>query len=299
MQLACEAHDVLRSACAMRPLDEAALFERWNARGSALASYLLEITALILRTPDRVSRDGGMLLDKIEDVTSQKGTGRWTVEAALEMGVAVPTLAAGLDARYVSSDKERRIAVAARMEAAGAPPPGMTREAMALLGVTTPADVAAARTKLAECLADLLWCSKTAIYAQGFALLSAKEAQRRWGHNLAELARIWKGGCIIRAAALDDVRRAFTAEPSLPSLLLDDATAKALASRLSGWRTAVAAAALCGVAVPAAGASLAYVDAMRAARSPASLAAAQRDFFGAHGYARTDAPGAHHTTLWG
>jgi 6-phosphogluconate dehydrogenase len=298
MQLIVETHDMLRSAVGMHPHDEASLFEAWNAPGSALGSYLLEITAAILRTPDTppAGAGGGLLLDKIEDVTSQKGTGRWTVEQAAELSVATPTLSAGLEARFVSADKAQRVAIAARMERAGVPPPALTSDALALLGVD---DAQHARDSLMSHMAALLYCSKIAVYAQGFALLRAKAQQRGWGHNAAELARIWKAGCIIRAAALDDVRKAFLSDPELPNLLLDERTARVLAEQLPAWRAAVATAVMSGVAVPAASASLAYVDAMRRARGPSALSAAQRDYFGSHTYQRTDAKGAFHTERWG
>jgi 6-phosphogluconate dehydrogenase len=287
---------MLRTAAGISPLEEAALFESWNAPGSALASYLLEITAAILRTPDTAASGGGMLLEKIEDVTSQKGTGRWTVEQAAELSVATPTLSAGLEARFVSADKAQRVAVAARMERAGVPPPALAPGAMALLGAQ---DAQQARARLTEHLSSQLYCSKLAVYAQGFALLRAKAQQRGWGHDAAELARIWQNGCIIRAAALNDVRQAFLSDPELPNLLMDERTAAALAERLPAWRAAVATAVLSGVAVPAASASLAYVDAMRRARGPSALSAAQRDYFGSHTYQRIDAKGVFHTEHWG
>ncbi len=295
MQLTCEAHDLLRVLGCMSAADEAALFEQWNEPGNALASYLLEISALVLRTPDpRVP--GGLLLERVDDVTLQKGTGRWTVETAADLGMAAPTLTAGLEARFISADKATRCALEAAMRRAGAPDPGLTPAACAVLGAH---DSEAARQKLPARLADALYGAKLAVYAQGFALLRAKAEARGWGRSAAELARIWKGGCIIRAAALSDVRRAFTAAPELPNLLLDAQLAAALAACMEGWRAVVAAAALSGVAAPAVAASLGYVDAMRRGRGPAALAAAQRDLFGSHGYTRTDAKGQQHTEHWG
>ena len=299
VQLIAEVHDALRCLLPdMSAADEAALFESWNAPGNMLASYLLEITAQILRTPDERDASGKtMLLDRVEDITSQKGTGKWTVEQAADLGVAIPSLGAGLEARYVSSDKPLRARIAERMAAAGvAPKPALSREALALLGVS---DAAAARCALTECLAATLFCCKLVICAQGFALMRAKAVQRGWGHNAAELARTWQGGCIIRAVLLKDVRRAFIADTELANLLLDEQLAQQLAARLPAWRTGAAAGALSGVAMPTTSASLAYFDSMRRERGPAALAAAQRDFFGSHGYQRTDAKGQFHTEHWG
>jgi 6-phosphogluconate dehydrogenase len=271
MQLIAEAYDFLRHGIGLEPTAIAALFEEWN-RGE-LRSFLIEITAKIVDAPDDRAAHG-VLLDAILDEAGQKGTGRWTTEAALALGIPVPALTAAVDARLLSARRAMRDA--ARAVHGG----GIVRHADASL---VPAVRAA------------LYAAKIGAYAQGFDLLRTAGTEFEYGLRLGELARIWKGGCIIRAAFLDDVRRAYETAPELPSLLVDERLAAAVAERLADWRRIVQEAVAIGIPVPGFAASLAYFDSLRREILPANLIQAQRDFFGAHTYQRRDRPGAFHS----
>ncbi len=270
MQLIAETYDLLRHGLGLAPEEIATHFEDWN-RGE-LQSFLIEITAAIVRFPD--DRGAGVLLDSILDEAGQKGTGRWTTEAALALGIPVPTMTAAVDARMLSS--RRSLRDGARTVYGGE----VARRGDHNL-------VGAARAAL--------YAAKIVSYAQGFDLLHAASVEYGFGLRLDELARIWKGGCIIRAAFLDDVRRAYAAAPDLSSLLLDARLAAAIAERLDPWRRVVQEAVAIGIPVPGLAASLAYFDALRREVLPANLIQAQRDFFGAHTYKRHDRPGSFHT----
>jgi len=217
-----------------------------------------------------------------------KGTGKWTVQQGAELAVPVPTMAAALDGRCLSGLKEERVAAAELLEKAGVPPAG------------APAGAGAARVDKAALVADVraaLYASKVCSYAQGMNLIRAKSQEKGWELDLGSMARIWKGGCIIRASFLNDIKRAYDRNPALPSLLVDPEFSVALAQRVTAWRRVVGLAVATGVAVPGMSASLAYFDSYRRARHPANLVQAQRDYFGSHTYERTDMPGWHHT-LW-
>ena len=271
MQLIAEAYDLLRHGLGLAPEDIAKHFEAWNQ--GELQSFLIEITAAIVRFPDDRGA-GGVLLDHILDEAAQKGTGRWTTEAALALGVPVPTMTAAVDARLLSSRRPFRDAVGAVYGGHVTPRGDHLR-------------VAAVRAAL--------YAAKIASYAQGFDLLHTASTEYGFGLRLDELARIWKGGCIIRAAFLDDVRRAYGASPDLPSLLVDPRLAAAVGERLEAWRLVVREAVAIGIPVPGLSASLACFDALRRDSLPANLIQAQRDFFGAHTYARRDRAGTFHT----
>jgi 6-phosphogluconate dehydrogenase len=225
---------------------------------------------------------GRPLVDVIEDKAGQKGTGKWTAQIALDLAVAIPTISAALDARVLSSLKAQRVAAAA------------VHPATDLRAAFGSAD----RRRWIDDLRDALHGARVCSYAQGMALIAAGSAQYSWNVNLAEMARIWKGGCIIRARLLDPVRAAFTATPALPNLLVDPGIAAELQRAAVGWRRIVAAAASAGIPVPALGASLAYFDSYRTARLPQNLTQAQRDAFGAHKYERIERPGFVHSD-WG
>jgi 6-phosphogluconate dehydrogenase len=248
-------------------------FDEWNQ--GELESFLVEITAKIFRVPDP-ERPGSLLLDAVLDRAGQKGTGRWTAMAAIDLGVAIPTIAAAVDARVLSADVELR----ARAEAAFRDP----RRA-ALTGISP------------EDLRDALYASKIASYTQGFALLEAGSRAQGYGTDRAEIARIWKAGCIIRARFLDDVRAAFEAEPNA-LLALAAGFPDALAARLPAWRRVVAAGAAGGVPSPGLAASLAWFDSLATARGSANLIQAQRDYFGSHTYERIERPGSFVHTDW-
>ena len=275
MQIIAETYDVLHRGLGLSTGEAGDVFGAWN-RGT-LESFLVELTAQVCRVTD--AETGRPLVDVVEDKAGQKGTGKWTAQIALDLGVAIPTIAAALDARVLSSLKAERVAASA---------------VYAETGVRAPFAARDPRTWIDD-LRDAMQGARVCSYAQGMALIAAGSAQYHWNVNLAEMARIWKGGCIIRARLLDPVRAAFTANPSLPNLLVDAAIAADLQRAAAGWRRVVAAAATAGIPVPAIGASLAYVDSYRTARLPQNLTQAQRDAFGAHKYERIDRPGFLHS----
>jgi 6-phosphogluconate dehydrogenase len=279
MQLIAEVYDVLKTLKGLDNDELSSIFAEWN-RGE-LQSYLVEITSQIFARRD-VEESGAetadFVVDKILDKTGMKGTGRWTVQEAAERSVAAPTIASALDMRIISALKEQREATAARFPAVEAD--------------------AIPRVDKAQLVADLrkaLYAAKICSYAQGMQLIAAAAAENEWSINLAECARIWKGGCIIRARFLDRIRAAFERSPDLPSLLLDPEFASEILDALPHWRRVVTLAVACGIPTPALSASLQYFYSVRRARLPANLTQAQRDFFGAHSYQRTDKPGDFHT----
>ena len=282
MQLIAEAYDVLRTIGGLSTAELEAAFLEWN-KGD-LDSFLVEITGIILGKADDQVPGGGALVDKIQDKTGMKGTGKWTVQQGAELAVPVPTMAAALDGRCLSGLKEERVAAAAFLEKYGVP---------AATAPKAPVDKALLITDVRAAL----YASKICSYAQGMNLIRAKSAEKGWDLNLGEMARIWQGGCIIRASFLRDIKAAYDRNGELCSLLVDPEFAKALAARQAAWRRVVGLAVATGVAVPGMSASLAYFDSYRRARHPANLVQAQRDYFGSHTYERTDMAGWHHT-LW-
>jgi 6-phosphogluconate dehydrogenase len=273
MQLIAETATLLRDGLGFAPAAVADTFSQWN-RGD-LASFLVEITADIFRTDDP-QRPGSLLVDAILDKAGQKGTGKWTVMAALEMGVAVPTIAAAVDARVLSAQKELRV----RAEQAF----GATRGALASVSV--------------DDLRDALYASKIASYTQGFQMLARASEERGYGTDLGEVARIWTAGCIIRARFLDRVRAAFARTPAPELLALAPEFVADLGRRLPAWRRVVGAALAAGIPVPGLAASLAWYDTLVTARGSAAVIQAQRDYFGSHTYERSDAPGVSVHTDW-
>jgi 6-phosphogluconate dehydrogenase len=273
MQLIAEAYDLLRRVLRMPAAEIADVFDVWNA--GELESYLVEITAKILRVRD--AETGRPLVDLVLDRAGQKGTGRWASQSALELGVPVPTINAAVDARNLAARREERV------------------EASRRIRVPQVAFVEGDRGAMIGEIRDALHASKICNYAQGMNLIRAASEAYGWGIDLAEIARIWTGGCIIRARLLGRIRTAYEREPRLPSLLLDPDLNERLAAAQAPWRRAVASAVQIGVPAPAMSASLAYFDTYRAAELPLNLTQAQRDFFGSHTYERTDRPGAHHT----
>jgi 6-phosphogluconate dehydrogenase len=278
MQIIAETYDVMRRGLGLSTPEAGEVFAEWN-RGT-LESFLVELTAQVCRVAD--PETGRPLVDVIEDKAGQKGTGKWTAAIALDLAVAIPTIAAALDARVLSSLKAQRVAAGAIYPAADARAPFAGSD----------------RRRWIDDLRDALHGARVCSYAQGMALIAAGSAEYQWQVNLAEMARIWKGGCIIRARLLDPVRAAFTAAPNLANLLADAAIAAELQRAAPGWRRVVAAAASAGIPVPAVGASLAYFDSYRTARLPQNLTQAQRDAFGAHKYERVERPGFVHSE-WG
>ena len=265
MQLIAEAYEMLRRGLGM-PADElAAVFDEWNH--GTLESFLIEITAKIFRVKDDVS--GAPLVDKVLDKAGQKGTGKWTAQVALDLAVPIPTIAAAIDARVLSSMKDERLVAS---KAFSAPP------------VNTPSD----RKQFVADVHDALYASKICSYAQGMALIQAGSAEWKWNVDMREMARIWKAGCIIRARFLDSIMRAYERKRDLANLLLDDEFKTAVTKSQASWRRAVTFAQANGIAVPALSSSLAYFDSYRSAELPQNLTQAQRDYFGSHTYQRND-----------
>lgn len=271
MQLIAEVYDVLKHVLGMNNEEIADTFAQWNE--SELQSYLIEITEKIFRKKDE---DGeGYIVDKILDKTGMKGTGRWTVQEAAERGVAAPTIAASLDTRMLSGRKDERVA-AAKVLAAPAIPP-------------------ADRAQVIEDLRAALYASKVCSYAQGLSLIKAASDEFGWGVDLSECARLWMGGCIIRAKLLDRIQMAFAEQPGLPNLLVDAGFAAEINERSMPWRRLVALCVTSGIACPSLCGSLTYFDTYRRETLPANLTQVQRDFFGGHTYERVDKEGRFHT----
>ena len=281
MQLISEAYDVLKNIGGLSNSELAEIFAEWN-RGE-LESFLVEITADIFRVKDEFG--DGELVDKVLDKTGMKGTGKWTVQQAAELSIAAPTIAASLDGRYMSGLKEERESAAAALREAG------LKEDEQLGGVKKGID----KKRLIDDVRQALYASKICSYAQGMNLLRAKSVEKGWDLNLGELARIWKGGCIIRAVFLDRIKKAYQRNPNLASLVVDPEFAREMVQRQAAWRRVVGLAVSAGISTPGMCASLSYFDTYRRARLPANLVQAQRDLFGAHTYERIDRPGSFHT----
>ncbi|WP_327360990.1 MULTISPECIES: NADP-dependent phosphogluconate dehydrogenase [unclassified Streptomyces] len=275
MQLIAEAYHLLREVAGYSPAKIAETFRAWN-RGR-LDSYLIEITAEVLAHTDAAT--GRPFVDVVADAAEQKGTGRWTVQIALDLGVPVSGIAEAVFARSVSGHGELR--TASRGLAGPAAEPLSTQAA----------DAFAAQVEQA------LYASKIVSYTQGFHQILAGSEEYGWGVDPGAVASLWRGGCIIRAAFLDRIRTAYDAQPDLPSLLADAGFAQEIGAAQDDWREVLVAAVRHGIPAPAFAASLAYYDALRAERLPAALTQGQRDFFGAHTYRRTDREGSFHT-LW-
>ncbi|KAL3498950.1 hypothetical protein ACH5RR_041682 [Cinchona calisaya] len=280
MQLISEAYDVLKNAGGLSNSELADIFAEWN-RGE-LESFLIEITADIFQVKDLES-GLGELVDKILDKTGMKGTGKWTVQQAAELSIAAPTIAASLDGRYLSALKDEREAAAEIFKREG-----LKEDVINNVGVVD-------KKRLVDDVRQALYASKICSYAQGMNLLRAKSAEKGWNLNLGELARIWKGGCIIRAVFLDRIKKAYQRNPALANLLVDPEFAREMVQRQAAWRRVVGLAIQKGISVPGMSASLQYFDTYRRARLPANLVQAQRDYFGAHTYERIDRPGSFHT----
>ncbi|EHA8592420.1 6-phosphogluconate dehydrogenase, decarboxylating 3, chloroplastic [Cocos nucifera] len=281
MQLISEAYDVLRTVGGLSNRELAEIFAEWN-RGE-LESFLIEITADIFRVPDEHGE--GELVDKIVDKTGMKGTGKWTVQQAAELSVAAPTIAASLDSRYLSGLKEEREAAARVLDQAGI--------GGEVLGPSL--GRAIDKKRLVDDVRQALYASKICSYAQGMNLLRAKSEEKGWNLNLGELARIWKGGCIIRARFLDRIKKAYERNRGLANLIVDPEFAREMVQRQGAWRRVVGLAIEAGISTPGMCSSLAYFDTYRRARLPANLVQAQRDYFGAHTYERVDRSGSFHT----
>ncbi|GIF22398.1 6-phosphogluconate dehydrogenase [Actinoplanes tereljensis] len=274
MQLIAEAYDLLRQVGGHEPAEIAAIFQDWNE--GRLGSYLIEITAEVLKQVD--ASTGKPFVDIVVDQAEQKGTGRWTVQAALDLGVPVSGIAESVFARALSGGPDVRKA------AADAGLPGPTAE----------------KTHAGDLKADVeqaLFASKIVAYAQGFQQIQAASKEYGWDIDPGAMAKIWRAGCIIRAKFLDFIKQAYDKQPELATLLVDDYFLDAVSGAQDAWRRVAATAAQQGIPAPGFASALAYYDGLRAKRLPAALIQGQRDFFGAHTYHRVDKDGSFHT-LW-
>ena len=273
MQLICEAYAILKDVLKLEAAELADIFTEWN--GGDLDSYLIEITSQIFRKVDPDT--GKPLVDVILDKAGQKGTGLWTLQSALSQSVVISTINAAVEARVISSRKQERVNSAKVL-----PQPKV-------------AAFSGKKTELIDAVRDALYASKIVSYAQGMELLGAAGVGYKWNLNFGDIATIWRGGCIIRAKFLNRIKEAYDRDPQLHNLLLDQYFTGIIERTQENWRIAIATAVQHGVATPAFSASLAYFDSYRQARLPSNLLQAQRDFFGAHTYERTDKPGVFHT----
>lgn len=271
MQLIAETFDLLQRGAGIPNLELAEIFDQWNQ--GELRSYLIEITANILRRLDKET--GEPLVDMILDEAVQKGTGKWASLSALEIGVAIPSINAAVESRLLSALKAERIAAAR------------------LLG--GPEKYKGDKESLITAAEQALYASKVTAYAQGISLLKAASSEYGWDMDLGRIVRVWRAGCIIRAALLDDIAAAYDRDPQLLNLLLDEVFKDTLLSRQAAWREVVQTATGMGIPMLTTSASLAYFDAYRSERLPANLIQAQRDYFGAHTYRRVDREGEFHT----
>jgi len=273
MQLIAEAYDILRTGLGEDPGEISEIFRAWNE--GDLDSFLIKITADVLAHVD--ARTGAPFIDIVADQAEQKGTGRWTVQSALDLGIPITGIAEATFARSLSGHVDQRAAARDAFGGKAGQPAGLDRDAFV------------------EQVRRALYASKVVAYAQGFDHIAAGSAEYDWGIDRGAMATIWRGGCIIRARFLDRIRTAYDENPGLPSLLVAPYFADAIRDGVDSWRQVVAQAAMSGIATPAFSSSLAYYDALRRDRLPASLIQSLRDNFGAHTYRRVDAEGAFHT----
>jgi 6-phosphogluconate dehydrogenase len=273
MQLICEAYAILHDVLGLNADELHEVFDTWN-KGD-LDSFLIEITANIFRRKD--PETGKPLVDVILDKAGQKGTGKWTLQSAIDQAVVVSTINAAVEARVLSSMKDQRV------------------RASKILPKTQAPKYVGDRAKLIDSVRDALYASKVISYAQGFTLFAAAGKHYGWDLHFGDIATIWRGGCIIRAKFLNRIKEAFDRNPQLENLMLDPFFTDVLAKTQANWRLAVSTAIQAAVAVPAFAASLSYFDSYGQERLPANLLQAQRDYFGAHTYERIDKPGTFHT----
>jgi len=272
MQLIAEIYDLLHRGAGISNGELAEIFSEWNEYD--LKSYLIEITGNILWRLDEET--GVSLVDLILDEAAQKGTGRWTTQNSLDVGALVPTIHAAVEMRLLSGLKSERV-VASKLLS------------------SEPSRFAGDKEQLIRFAEKTLYASKITSYAQGFALLKSASKEYGFGFHYADIARIWRAGCIIRASLLDDIVAALEREPELSNLLLNDVFRGVVLNSQSAWREVVKTAIDLGIPMMATSASLAYFDAYRSERLPANLIQAQRDYFGAHTYRRVDKEGVFHT----
>ena len=267
MQMICEAYDLMQGLLHMEPKAIGDVFSEWNK--GVLDSFLIEITADILKQKDPVTEKP--FVDIILDVAGQKGTGKWTSINALDMGVPAPTIAEAVFARCMSSIKDERVAAS-----------------KVLIGPKK--TYSGNKDELLKAIHDALYCSKICSYAQGFQLMRQAQIEYHWNFNFGEIAQIWRGGCIIRAAFLQKITNAYAANPNLANLLLDPYFKETIDNAQSNWRNTISLGIEHGISMPTFCSAIAYYDGYRTERLPQNLLQAQRDYFGAHTYERVDEP---------
>ena len=268
MQLIAEAYDLLRRGLGLDAKEISEIFASWNS--GLLESYLIDITAQVLSVTDPETHKP--LVDLVLDKAGQKGTGKWTAQIALDLAIPIPTIAAAIDARVLSSMKEERVRAAKQYGRSGVAPYSGDKQ------------------KFIAAVKSALYAAKVCSYAQGMSLIRAGSDEYKWNINLREIARIWKAGCIIRARLLDSIMQAYERRSDLANLLLDTEFQKQVTTGESDWRHVIATASSMGIPIPAMSASLAYFDSYTSAQLPQNLTQAQRDYFGAHTYQRADRP---------
>jgi 6-phosphogluconate dehydrogenase len=284
MQLIAECYDLLSKVTKLGHAELADVFAEWN--NGILQSYLIEITSKIFTKRDPDSNDvysEEYLVDKILDKAGQKGTGKWTVQVALDLGISVPTIASAVDARAISSLKDERESASVVLSDFDH---GNAKQRSKI-------DIK--RDRFVNLMHDALYCAKVIAYAQGMFLLTKASEEWKWDLKLSEIASIWRDGCIIRARLLDAIKEAYRANPTLTNLLLAPSIRNEMLPRIDALREVIATAMQFGIPCAAMAASLSYFDAYRSAVLPLKLTQAQRDFFGAHTYERIDRPGIFHT----
>ncbi len=264
MQLICECYQLLREGLGLSAGNAAAVFKGWNQ--GVLESYLIEITGEILAVEDP---DGVPRVDRILDQAGQKGTGKWTAVDALQQGVPLTLIGEAVNARFLSAAKRERTRASGELQS------GLT-------GIEPPPGLAIDQVR------DALYAAKIVSYAQGFMLLRAASEGFGWNLAFGDIALLWRGGCIIRSRFLGDIKAAYERRPELDNLLLDQFFTQAIGRAIAGWRATIAVGVTRGLPLPALSAALAFYDGYRSARLPANLLQAQRDYFGAHSYRRTD-----------
>ncbi|QQX78950.1 NADP-dependent phosphogluconate dehydrogenase [Shewanella sp. KX20019] len=269
MQLICEAYQLLRDGLGFSAAEVGEVFERWN--NGELNSYLMQISADVLKQADPLT--GAPLVDMILDKAGQKGTGLWTAVSSLQIGCPAPTIAEAVYARAVSTQKEQRVTLS-----------------KILAGPSKTHLQATDKQTFINQLENALYCAKISSYAQGFQLMAMMAKEQGWQLNFAEIAKIWRAGCIIRATFLQSITKAYEQESDLENLLMADVFAQALSHKQGDWRIAVSQAVLSGIPTPCISSALGYYDSYRCETLPASLLQGQRDFFGAHTFERTDKP---------
>lgn len=278
MQVIGEAYHLLRYGAGMAPAEIAEVFKEWNT--GDLDSYLVEITSEVLSQVD--AETGKPLIDVIVDAAGQKGTGRWTVKAALDLGIATTGIGEAVFARALSGARTQRAATIGNL-------PSGELKTLESLGVD--------KQQFVEDVRRALYASKLVAYAQGFDEIKAGSDEHGWNVDPRDLATIWRGGCIIRAKFLNRIKDAYDTNPDVESLLLDPYFKGEIENLVDSWRRVVIVSTQLGLPIPVFASSLSYYDSLRAERLPAALIQGQRDFFGAHTYERTDKPGKFHT-LW-